>query len=244
MGRPSKSEEDRRQPVTLRFDPDVRARLEKHAAANGRSLGKEIEARVAATVGLDAQGLDLVRQISAEIVALTKRNKGKRWHADLTSWSAVAEMLAGGPISAMRPDDPWDEEDVKAILGQLINTYDQKANVVSKLAEIGLSISQDNKFGGLLKIASRNLERSSIDAIPDPALRQQALSLHDQLIALDADFDALRHAYGDAMRPYWEAELKGREIYRSHLQDQASHQRTFGEAFNAEHFLGLISSWR
>lgn len=244
MGRRALSEGDKRQPMSARFDPEVRTWLVSEAGKNGHSIPAEIEARVVATRGLDLVGLKLVTRIAEEIGSLGRRNAGKRWHIDLTGWAAVAEMMADGPIQEIRPDDPLQDNVVQAALAPLAGTYDEKILLIAKLARIGVTVALARKIGGLLKINNRELERSSINAIPDPALREECMTLHQQLTALDDAHEAQLKSYLDAMRPYWDAEQAGREIYRAHLENEAKHRRDRGEPFDMKHLLGLFSSWR
>lgn len=244
MGRRSLSEDKKRQPMSARFDPAVKERLLAEAEANGRSIPAEIEARVVATLGLDLAGLELVTRVAAEIAALSRRNLRKRWHIDLTGWAAVAEMMADGPIQEMRPDAPLRDEVVQAAFIPLLDTYNLKAPIVAKLAEIGVTVALERKIRGLLRLDNRGFERSAINAIPDPALRKESIALHDELTALDDAYDEQVKAYEEAMQPYRDAERAGREMYRNHIQDEALRRRDRGEPFDVKHLLGLFSSWR
>lgn len=75
MGRPKTPDADKRRVLTFRLDNDVRQQVEALAAANGRSISGELEARLIATLGMDEYDIalliakhrrDLARQALAE----------------------------------------------------------------------------------------------------------------------------------------------------------------------------------
>lgn len=245
MGRPTKSIEQKRQPITLRFDPAVRKRLEIEAEANNRSVGKEIEARVASTLSLDAEGVDLVARISAGIADLTKRNRGKRWHVDLTAWASVVELLAEGPIQDVRPNHSVDADEQWEAYEPLLRIDEAREEIVRKLAEFGFtSIAVERKPRGLLRLNNRTSERAGINQAPDGELKEAAIALHTKLTQLDDERDEKLQAFHEAMEVYREAEEAGRQICHDYLHEVAEQKRDSGEDYNPLHLMRSFRTWR
>lgn len=244
MGRPKKAAADKRQQITLRFDPAVMKGLKAQADANSKSLGKEIEERVEATIGLDAEGVELVRRISADIIALTRRNKGKRWHADLTAWASVVEMLAEGPIQDMRPNSPVDADEQWEVYEPILEIDHRREELVSRLSDLGVKAAVEGRLQGLLRLNNRDQERAGIDKIPDGDLKDAAIALHTELVQLDAEHEEKSQAFRETMQLYWEAEEAGRQICHDYLYDEAQRARDAGESFNPLHLMRMFRKWR
>ena len=248
MGRPRKAAEEKRKQITLRFDPTDMQRLQALAKASGRSLGKEIEARVEATTNLDEMGLELVRRIGAGIVALQRLNGGvmrhKPWHVDLTCWASIAELLAEGPIFDMRPLNPVDEEAMWEAILPVFEIDGRRRDLVRKLAELGIDVALERKIRGLLQLDSRVQERAGIDAIPDSELKTTAISHHDSLRKLDDEHDEALLACRDAVKPYLDVEEAGRQICRDYLHDEAQRTRAAGQRVNPFHLIRQFPVWR
>lgn len=244
MGRRLLKVEERRSLLSARFDPSIRLKIQAQAEANGRSAAAEIEARVRATIALDAVGLELVERISSEIAALDRRNQGKRWHKDLKTWAATAEMMAIGPIQDMKPVNQVDAEVQEAARQPLYEIYHKQEALVWKLGQLGVTVARTRKVGGLLRLNSRDLERAGIDRIPDGDDRDEAIAIHSMLVALDDNHDQALAEYAQTMQPYEEAEEKGRELYRAHLHSEATRAEAEGRPFNWLHLLGIFRKWR
>ncbi|MGB3379089.1 MAG: hypothetical protein WBH10_04375 [Allopontixanthobacter sediminis] len=245
MGRPIKASQDKRQQITLRFDPAVMKWLRVQAEANHRSVGKEIEARVVSTFPLEAQGVELFKRISAEIAALTKRNRGKRWHVDLTAWASVAEMLAEGPIQDMRPNHAVDADDQWEAWEPIFRIDNAREEIVRKLAEFGFtSVAVEKKARGLLRLNNRTSERAGIDQAPESDLKEAAIALHTELSQLDVEHDEKMQAFHLAMQVHWEAEEAGRQLTHDYLHDEAEQQRNSGEDYNPLHLMRIFRTWR
>jgi hypothetical protein len=247
MGRPPKAAEDKRQQITLRFDPAVMEKLKASAEASGRSLGKEVEERAGATLHFDEVGLELVRRIGAGIVALQRLHGGvhrhKPWHVDLSCWASIAELLAEGPIFDMRPLNPTDEDAMWEACLPVFEIDRQREELVRKLAELGIDVAVERKVRGLLKLDSRVQERASIDAIPESDLKIMAVSHHEALRKLDDEHDAALLACRDAMDPYMAAEEAGRQICRDYLQAEAHRKRAAGQRVNPFHLIRQFPVW-
>lgn len=247
MARPRKEPDDKRQQVTLRFDPEVMQSLKAQADANGRSLGKEIEARVEATIDFDKVGLELVRRLGAAIVQLESLHGGvlryKPWHVDLTCWAAVAELLAEGPIFDMRPLHPNDEDAMWEACLPVLKIDWRREELVRQLAELGIVVAVEHKVRGLLKLDNREQERRSIDAIPESELKTDAISYHDELRKLDDELGAAALACREAMQPYWDAEETGRQTCRDYLRDEARRKSAGGQRVNPFHIIRQFPVW-
>lgn len=243
MGRRQLNEEEKRKLLSARFDPGVAKSLEAHAKDSGRSIPAEIEARIEATIALDKEGIDLVAQISSEMDAIRRRNKGNRWHKDLTTWAATVEMMAIGPIQDVKPLHPVDAEAQEQAWSPLAEIYERQHSIVKQLAVLGIHVSHNRLIRGLLRLNSRNLEKAAIEAIEGKEDRDVAAELHQRLCALDDAQDAAMAEYELAMGPYREAEREGRELYREHLHSKARQARDEGGSFNIRHLLKVFSQW-
>ncbi len=243
MGRPKMKAEEKRRLVSARYAPSVVDKLKALAKANGRSVPAEIEARILATIELDDVGLQLVSDISSEIEALRRRNKGKRWHADVQTWAATAEMLALGPVQDFKPGYDADEECQKQAWAPLAAIRDEQREYIDRLADLGISVARAREIRGLLKLDSRSRERSRIVAIQDDSLRESALTAHSKLCQLDDSYDAALAEYRETMRPYWEIEEVGRQMYREHLHEEARISKLRGNPFKWSHLLRLHAPW-
>lgn len=244
MGRPPKQPTDRRQPTTLRLDPDARAKLERYAADSGRSLGKEIEARIAAMIELDALGVDLISRLGAAISALTKRNKGKRWHVDLTGWAAVAELLTEGPIQDLRPTAEPDADQQWEAIEPLLAIDQQREDLVAQLTTLGFSVAPEHRLQGLLRLNNRDMERAALNNAPEGELKSSAIRLHTRILELDEEYDQASQRFRAAMKPYGEAEEAGRQMCRDYLRSEAQNKRDASENYNPIHLTRTFSEWR
>lgn len=243
MGRRQLNEEEKRKLLSARFDPGVAKSLEAHAQESGRSIPAEIEARIEATIALDKEGIDLFAQISSEIEAIRRRNKGNRWHKDLTTWAATVEMMAIGPIQDVKPLHPVDAEAQEEAWRPLAEIYQRQHSIVKQLAVLGIHVSHMRVIRGLLRLNNRNLEKAAIEAIEGNENRDVAAELHLRLCALDDAHDAALTEFELTMGPYREAEREGRELYREHLHTKAKQARDEGRSFKMPHLLEVFTPW-
>lgn len=244
MARAKLKAEEKRKLMSARFDPPVARHIEAHAKASGRSIPAEIEARICATIALDQEGLALVERVISEMEALRRRNRGLRWHKDLTTWAATAEMIAIGPIQDMKPMNPVDADVQEAAQQPLHEIYYKQDALVWKLGQLGVTVARTRSIGGLLRLNSRDLERAGIDKISASQDRDQAIAIHEMLIALDDAHDQALLSYKEAMEPYEKAEEQGRELYRDHLTSEAARAQAEGRPFNWLHLLRIFPTWR
>ncbi|GAA4642439.1 hypothetical protein GCM10023115_05730 [Pontixanthobacter gangjinensis] len=244
LGRPKLKAEEKRKLVSARYAPSVVAKLRACAEVSGRSVPAEIEARILATIDLDDKGLELAASISSEMESLRRRNKGKRWHADITTWAATAEMLALGPIQDFKPSHDVDEECQEEAWAPLAKIREEQGVYISQLAEFGIAVARAREIRGLLKLNSRNREYARITAIEEDDLREQALKAHEELCQLDDAYDTALAAFRLTMQPYWDAEEVGRKIYRDHLHEEARISKLRGNPFRWSHLLRLHAPWR
>lgn len=254
MGRPPKPANEKRQLVSVRLDPKVRSLLESAAQKSGRSLAGEIERRISDLAAVDEETLVLLETLAMQIRDLQQRNVGKRWHQDLKTWAAVAEMMALGPIRDAKPCKPADVEAQDDAYAPLSEINDRQRNLVRELSDLGILVSPEKRnptlnrtgslFGGFKSVNSRVLERGAIDVIPDDDIRARAIELHEQLVQLDEEQVEAQERYAEMIRPYIEEEAAGRMMYQDHLHDEAQRRRDLGLDYNYGHLLRLFSTWR
>jgi hypothetical protein len=215
MARPRKSDDEKRQVVSIRLNPDQRARLEAAAAENGHSLAAEIEARLGATDGLRHSGVSLTRDVK-EIIREIETATGRAWDQDVKTWGAVLEAFrVGAPLWRYRPADEEHDAAHAAIADKLGTITGKQAAVVDALADLGVSVQGPDQ-PPLTRFSlerRRSLEQAAIKAIPEQGVRERALSLHEQLYELDAEEETIRREWWLAIEPFRQAERSGARLF-------------------------------
>lgn len=238
MARPTRDPEGKRKQVAVRFGPQELSRLEELAAeaADGGSVGKLIEARIASMLSADTKTFELMVAIAEGVAEAQSLAEGKAWHEDLESWGAVAEMLARGPVELLKPESVYTDTGFIGASAEQRRILQAKAVVVENLAVYGIPASvlpqselphsgrRRGLFGASMDIAARYIdrranERKMIDAIEDEATRTKAIELHDELKALDAAADSEADFIAETRRIYTDMEDVGRARYRKHQFD-------------------------
>lgn len=222
-GRPPHHEgETKKAAIAVRTAPSIRDALKAAAAAAGRSVTQEVEARLSASLERDAGQRSaetelLLNRIAAEIAEIEKMPGMKRWHRDRTTAGAVLEMFARRPKSWVRTDDPSEDEIVKQALEELFNVQEERAKLERALVELGIQPQNSRSLNALAPLMpSRWRERENLEKVElSPQMRNLVNTLLDQLETIDAREEAANVRYRDAVQPYWEAEDKGRHIYRT-----------------------------
>lgn len=224
MARPALNPEEKRKQIAVRFGPEDRERLEQLATAEGTSPGKVAEARAAALLGADSATFALLVEIAGEIADIEMMAGGIKWHEDLTTWGAVAEMLARGPIVGRKPESVYTDGGYAAANRERAQAMLKKRDIIERLGVTGVSVSFEPSversarglFGSLLSryVDRRATEQALIDAIADDATRTRAQALHDELKKLDAAEADEEAEMSDADRIYREMEDAGRTRYR------------------------------
>lgn len=83
--------------LRLRFSEGLRARIERAAAASGRSMNAEILTRLQASLDADelAGGPHTARflRLASALIETIEARTGKKWTEDAKTWAAVASML-------------------------------------------------------------------------------------------------------------------------------------------------------
>ena len=250
MGRPPKRPEDKRQLASFRLDPDARRSLDAAAESAGRSLSAELEARTVATIGLDAEGVGLINALAREI-AVIQAMTGKRWHRDLKTWAAVAEMMSRGPIQDVRPDRPQDDPVVSEALEKLAELKDARAKLITELAAVGIAAREDptkppatGVFSDLQGLASlpdpkRIGTKQMCEQIEDNAVRVIALDILKRILDHDELIEQADHAWEKSLSPYSEAAVEGGRLYQDLLRSEAERRRVRNESYNLFHLLGI-----
>lgn len=224
MARPTLSPEDRRKQIAVRFGPEARTRLEEIAEAEGTSPGKVAETRAAALLNADDVTFSLLVEIAGEIADIETMAGGAKWYKDLTTWGAVAEMLARGPIIGRKPESVYTDGGYRHASRERAQAMLKKRDIIERLGVMGVSASFEPSversgrglFGSLLSryVDRRASEQALIDAIGDEAIRTRAQALHDELRELDAAEADEEAEMSDTDRIYREMEEAGRSRYR------------------------------
>ena len=233
MGRPPMPKNKQRQQLNIRLSAEEKSALIGRARANGRSLAAEAEARLAESLTIEAthdqQTRDLVAMILDQIVTIQADTK-KRWHKDLMTWAATAQMLGHGPVRRFHPDKPHEDEIVRAAQEAMRKNADAKLRTLTVLRDHGISaswrpyrgISKTNALATMFPPAaeptqSRFVEWSLIQGI-DEDDRERLLEALAELLRLDDEETECITAYIAAMKPYSEAEAAGRKRYKDRFQ--------------------------
>lgn len=264
-GRPREHDEVKRSALTIRTTPSIKDAIALAAERSGRSITQEIELRLQESLQLEQNSGSpethrLLLSYANEIAAIEKARK-KSWHRDLGTWGAVSEALRGGPINLAQPDRPADDEIVEAAWHTLNEIMERKRELAGfllqhnipcnphapKLAYRYRPMFPDPAEASGAKIArllvegdqNRSLEETFIDNLPLPDAEKEKLrAVVAQMRKLDdAEVDADRQ-YGEALRPYFDAEREGRQwlhewrrrqaIEASHRADYRSDPRGYG----------------
>lgn len=236
MARPRMDDVEKRQQVNVRLLPAHREKLSRMAEAAGRPLATEAEAIIATHLArIEAttpQTRKLTSFIETKIAELQDRMKG-RWHKSVPAWASVSEMLAH-VLDNERPDRADEDEAVQQARKQIREVEKIRIVFVEALAGLGVAVNQDPRLGNPLGArrftpnpiprqgSSREWEKASVEAMPDRSTRVRAAAIFDDLIRADAEVDAARDTYAEAMGPYWEAEDSGRRAGRAALGLPAS----------------------
>lgn len=256
MPRPAKSDNEKRQLIGARFDPEAREALVHFATKAGISPGAEVERRVLTTLAFDEQGLQLIAEIGAEIQAI-QAGTGKRWHKDLMTWAAVMDMFRTGPMMQRSPDNPQDDEVVTEAYAHFRDLSDKRQTLVEAATASGWTWALDPKprnalspkggiFGNALAMFAANpreAERSYILSLPEGEGRDKVIEAHEHLCALDAEIADAERAWLAALAPYWDKEDEGRKWNRRRQRDRARAQMAAGEDYNVMH-LTATDPWQ
>ncbi|WP_395616334.1 hypothetical protein [Sphingorhabdus sp.] len=245
MGRPLKKPEERRKEATLRLDPEVRHKLMEAATKAERSFAADLEARLVATCDLDQKGVELVHGISRQISQIQKMTDVK-WHRQLKTWGAVAEMLRIGPIHEFNPDPPEGDEDVTGAFEMLEVIQRSRSDLIDQLADMGIAARQDpDKLSGegvgIAKLAdpTRGATRLLCEKIDDPLDKAHALDLLGEILQLDEQARQANASFKDALRLHLNAINAGRKFYRDYLRREAERKKSEGEPYNIMHLVDL-----
>lgn len=241
MARPTIDPEGKRKQIGVRLGPQDRAALDALAAAEGVSVGKLIENRTTALLAADQKTFALLVSIvegieQARELMGNSDDDAPKWHEDLTTWGAVAEMLASGPTALVRPESAYRDEGFIGAIQNKSRILVAKQKVIDRLSAYGIPAMLQSTlelpaarrrrglFGAVLfappAIDRRANERKLIDAIDDDDARAKALELHAELIALDAEEKDEGVFADDTVKIYRDMEDEGRAAWRKHRSDK------------------------
>ena len=228
-GRPLEGNEPKNAPIAVRTTATLKTTLQEAAQREGRSITQEIERRLARSIeddalfGDDAQA-ELLRKIVADIREMERLTK-KRWHKDYTTWAAVAEAIANGAIMDMRPLHETDTELQDEAWDAVWEIIEAKRPLVSQLRAFGIAaridaanINPGERVNALLgKTPHRMSEHIAITKLEaDEDTKAKLYDLLEQIVALDDKEVEARTAFKEVLRPYHDAEAKGRSLYLEH----------------------------
>lgn len=243
MARPTIDPDGKRKQIGVRFGPQDRAILDALAKAEGISVGKLIENRTAALIGADQKTFALLVSIvegieqARGLMTDPATGEAPSWHEDLTTWGAVAEMLASGPSELLRPESAYSDTGFIGAIQNKSRILLAKLKIIDRLSAYGIPAMLQSilempaarrrrgLFGaGLFSppatIDRRANERKLIDAIEDDDARAKALELHAELIALDTE-EKDEGAFADeTVKIYREMEDEGRAAWRKYRSDK------------------------
>lgn len=110
-GRPRQGEEVKLAPLNMRTSPELRAKIEEAADANGRSLTQEVERRLFSSFTLDQyvgrMHIQSLTLMLGAAVSLIEDRTGKRWTEDQETWIMVSEAV----MRLLRWDRPPPDSD-------------------------------------------------------------------------------------------------------------------------------------
>jgi hypothetical protein len=111
-GRPPKPEEEvRRHPIGVRTTRALKEKIEDAAAATGRSVAQEVEARLEQSFRPGAEHISVPLDLIEAMIKLTEFQTGERWNEDLMTWIAVKKLVVA-LLDTNRPAAP-NQEDVR-----------------------------------------------------------------------------------------------------------------------------------
>jgi hypothetical protein len=232
-GRPTLPEGERRQQIGVRTSPALKADLERAAGDNGRSVAQEAELRLVDSFEAERRSgspetAQLMRML-ADQIAVIERTTGKRWHKDLTTWAAVAEAAAKGPVQQLRPDRTTDDELANEAWDALWAIIMEKQQYIETLRGAGLHVPRrpqparagaTDALGSYIDLNRTSLRRA-IDALSisedDRDKLREAIA---GIIVLDEAETKAESHFLESVRPYLEAEARGRELFAAKITEK------------------------
>lgn len=151
--------------------------------------------------------------------------------------SDAREMLANGPISNFRPERGEDDPAANEVYARLIELRADRVGIVRELTAMGVMVTEE-PTKGILNASGRAFARSFIEGAPESPERANALSKFAKLEELDRQIDEADAEWVEHLQIYWEAEWKGRDIYRERLRDLARKAADEGRPYHSEHLFG------
>lgn len=247
-GRPAIPEAERRQQIGVRTSPGLKSDLERAAAENGRSVAQEAELRLVDSFESErrAGGVETAHllRMMADQIAMIERATGKRWHRDLTTWAAVAEAIAKGPIQQLRPDRTTDDEVANEAWDQLWQIMQEKSGHIERLRGGGLHASRQpeptvagasDALGSYVD-TKRTALRLAVEALQiSDAERDQLRMALAALIVLDAAEADAEKKFHAAIDPYIQAEKRGQELFAANFSEREARNARMSAARSASY---------
>lgn len=234
MARPRKDEQDKKHVLNIRVSYSTKNEVEAAAEREGIPVSHKAEQLINAMLELsdraDSVTLDLLSAIVAEIGEVQSRAEGI-WHEDLKTWAAVSEMLMRGPIVKWKPPSGLDDAAANKAYDELTKIKLEKRSLISTIKLLGVEISSEPnpKVGGLSgNYSYRKAEREKIETLADDATKQKALMLFEMIEDADAKEKRADDYWTQLLKPYFDAEREGRDLFRAYRKEIAMQQLSSG----------------
>jgi hypothetical protein len=203
VGRPPKADAEKRQQIGVRTSADLKARLERAAAANGRSVAQEAELRLIQSFEND----DLLGPTNrstfirmAAQIARAEAATGKSWLTDLTTYCAAGLLMdrvrrQSRPLPGGLPVEP--SEYHKAVDAEYEFTALKAVLARYKVVRSTLA----GMFGDQHDFATNpESEWEGVNGPADETEREILREQLDELMTLKSDIDSHRDNLGAMQR--------------------------------------------
>lgn len=242
MGRPKKDDQDKKQVLNIRVSFSTKNEVEAAAIREGIPVSHKAEQLIDSMLNLsdlaDAQTMDLLQAIAAEIIEVQSRVGGV-WHQNLKTWGAVSEMLQRGPVARWKPPSGIDDPEANKVYDEIASIKLEKQSLVRTIQILGVDVAQNVEttpqrlvsiFGKreIRGSSNRDAERESIEVLADDAAKQKARMIFEMIENADAREKEADARWNVLLRPYIETELDGRASYREYRKKEAMKQLSNG----------------
>lgn len=251
MGRPKLAQNEKRQQVNFRLDPEQLQALSLLAMDQKQSVPAMAERLVVDGMKLfdhpmmEPALLRIFTEIMDEMQEVQRRNHDKPWFQDLTTWAACKMIFAKGPFARRNPDDWKTDPAIEALWAEVTAARTRKQEVINLLAELGVTVSPERfrdahigrrglfaskKVNALLMPTDmRDSERKAIESIEDDSTMRQATVLFGIVERFDNEEAEAMDKWFAEVRNYNEAEKEGVELYKEWRREIVRQQLARGE---------------
>ncbi len=257
MGRPKLAQNEKRQQVNFRLDPEQLQALSLLAMDRGQSVPAVAERLVIDGMRLfnhpvmEPALLQIFTDIMDEMHEVQKRNHDKPWFQDLTTWAACKMIFTKGPFARRNPDDWKENAKIDDLWSAVTAARKSKQEAINLLSGLGVSVHPEKYhypagrrglFGSLHVNAlagpwdNRISERKAIEAIESETERAQAMAIFGIVEKLDGEEAEAMTKWHKEVSQYTEAEKEGVELYKEWRRDVVRQQLARGDIPNLEDY--------